>query len=85
MRALDEAARLYGRGVVPDVRSVAALKARRWVARGCLAEALGWARRQGLSADDDLAYPSWKSGRKMPLSNARPIILHAGSASAGRD
>ncbi|MDQ3811721.1 MAG: tetratricopeptide repeat protein, partial [Chloroflexota bacterium] len=37
---LDEAERLYVRGVVPDVRPIAALKARGWVAQGRLAEAL---------------------------------------------
>src|SRR5918911_1435886 len=50
---LDEAERLYVRGVVPDVRPIAALKARGWVALGRLAEALGWAHGQGLSVDVD--------------------------------
>ena len=40
----------------PNVRPVAALKARAWIAQGTLGEALGWAREQGLSADDDLSY-----------------------------
>jgi LuxR family maltose regulon positive regulatory protein len=53
---LDEAERLSVRGVVPDVRPIAALKARVWVAQGRLAEALDWAGRQGLSVDDDLQY-----------------------------
>ncbi len=40
----------------PDVRPLAALKARLWVAQGRIAEAAGWAREQGLSAADDLDY-----------------------------
>jgi LuxR family maltose regulon positive regulatory protein len=53
---LDEAERLHVRGVVPETRPVAALKARGWVAHGRLAEALDWAGRQGLSVEDDLHY-----------------------------
>jgi LuxR family maltose regulon positive regulatory protein len=53
---LDEAERLYVRGPVPDVRPIAALKARVWVAQGRLAEALEWTREQGLSVEDDLSY-----------------------------
>jgi LuxR family maltose regulon positive regulatory protein len=53
---LDEAERLHVRGVVPETRPVAALKARGWVAQGRLAEALDWAGRQGLSVEDDLHY-----------------------------
>jgi LuxR family transcriptional regulator, maltose regulon positive regulatory protein len=53
---LDEAERLYVKGIVPDVRPIAARKARAWVARGRLAEALDWVRQKGLSADDDLDY-----------------------------
>ena len=40
----------------PNVRPVPALKARVWIAQGRLGEALGWAREQGLSVDDDLSY-----------------------------
>jgi LuxR family maltose regulon positive regulatory protein len=53
---LDEAKRLYVRTPLPDVRPIAALKARVWVRQGKLAEALGWARGRGLSLDDDLSY-----------------------------
>jgi LuxR family transcriptional regulator, maltose regulon positive regulatory protein len=53
---LDEAERLYMRDFFPNVRPVAALKARVWVAQGKLGEALGWTREQGLSAADDLSY-----------------------------
>lgn len=40
----------------PNVRPVAALKTRVWVARGRLFEALDWVREKGLSAQDDLSY-----------------------------
>ena len=53
---LDEAERLYIRGPDPDVRPVAALKTRVWVAQGRLAEPMGWVRERGLAADDDLSY-----------------------------
>jgi LuxR family transcriptional regulator, maltose regulon positive regulatory protein len=53
---LDEAKRLYVSDFYPDVRPVAALRARVRVAQGGLGEALDWAREQGLSANDDLSY-----------------------------
>jgi LuxR family maltose regulon positive regulatory protein len=53
---LSEAERLYFRSPVPDVRPVAALKARVWVKQGKLAEAQGWARERDLSVDNDLGY-----------------------------
>jgi len=53
---LNEAERLYASDFFPNVRPVPALKARVWIAQSRLGEALGWAREQGLSADDDLSY-----------------------------
>jgi LuxR family maltose regulon positive regulatory protein len=53
---LNEAERRYVSDFFPNVRPVPALKARVWIAQGRLGEALGWAREQGLSADDDLSY-----------------------------
>ena len=53
---LSEAERLYVSDFFPNVRPVPALKARVWIAQGRLGEALGWAREQGLSVDDDLSY-----------------------------
>jgi LuxR family transcriptional regulator, maltose regulon positive regulatory protein len=53
---LEEAERLYVSDFHPDVRPIAALKARIWVAQGRLDEALDWARERGLSAHDDLGY-----------------------------
>jgi LuxR family maltose regulon positive regulatory protein len=53
---LDEAERLYVSDFHPNVRPIAALKARVWVAQGRLGEALDWALERGLSAHDDLGY-----------------------------
>jgi LuxR family maltose regulon positive regulatory protein len=53
---LHEAERLYVSDFFPNVRPVAALKARLWVAQGRVGEALAWAREQRLSAHDDLSY-----------------------------
>jgi LuxR family maltose regulon positive regulatory protein len=53
---LYEAERLYVRTPLPVVRPISAMKARIWLAQGKQAEALGWAREQGLSLDDDLSY-----------------------------
>jgi LuxR family transcriptional regulator, maltose regulon positive regulatory protein len=53
---LNEAERLYTGDFFPNVRPVPALKARVRIAQGSLGEALGWAREQGLSVDDDLSY-----------------------------
>ena len=53
---LDEAERHYRKTPVPDVRPIAALKARIWVAQDRLSEARQWAHERGLSADDELSY-----------------------------
>ena len=53
---LNEAERVYVGDFFPYVRPVPALRARVWIAQGSLGEALGWAREQGLSVDDDLSY-----------------------------
>src|SRR3989440_6633599 len=53
---LQEAERLYGSDFFPYVRPIAALVTRVWVAQERLAEALDWAREQGLSVSDDLSY-----------------------------
>ena len=53
---LDEAERLYDGAFSPNVRPVAARRARVWAAQGRLGDALGWARERGLSVEDDLSY-----------------------------
>ena len=54
----EQAERAYIRGPVPDVRPIAAMKARTWVAKGRLALALKWARQRGLSVNAELNYLS---------------------------
>ncbi|MDZ4719587.1 MAG: LuxR C-terminal-related transcriptional regulator, partial [Roseiflexaceae bacterium] len=56
LELLDEAERLYMRAFSPNVRPIAALKTRVWVAQGRLGEALGWVHDQGLSIEDSLSY-----------------------------
>jgi LuxR family maltose regulon positive regulatory protein len=53
---LDEAEHRYAGDMYPNVRPVAALKARVQIARGRLDEASAWARTQGLSPEDDPNY-----------------------------
>ncbi len=53
---LEEAERHYVGDFFPQVRPVAAWKARIWIAQGRLRDALGWARERGLSAHDELSY-----------------------------
>jgi LuxR family transcriptional regulator, maltose regulon positive regulatory protein len=53
---LDEAEHLYVSDFYPNVRPIAALKARVRIMQGRLGEALHWARERGLSAHDDLVY-----------------------------
>jgi LuxR family maltose regulon positive regulatory protein len=50
---LDEAERRYVADFSPDVRPIAALRARLWVAQGEWERALGWAGERGLTVDDD--------------------------------
>jgi LuxR family maltose regulon positive regulatory protein len=56
LELLTEAERLYVGDFSPNVRPIAALKARVWIAQGKLSEARGWAQQRGLSATDDLTY-----------------------------
>jgi len=53
---LDAAERLYVKNPVPDVRPVAAIKARIFLKQGNLVAAQAWATERGLSAADDLSY-----------------------------
>jgi len=56
LELLDQAERLYDANFSPNVRPIAARKTRVWVAQGRLGEALGWAREQGLSVENELSY-----------------------------
>jgi LuxR family maltose regulon positive regulatory protein len=53
---LDEAERLYVGDFSPKVHPVPALRARVWIAQARVQDALGWAREQGVSVEDDLSY-----------------------------
>jgi LuxR family transcriptional regulator, maltose regulon positive regulatory protein len=77
---LHEAERLYMRDFFPNVRPVAALVARVWVAQGRLGEALGWASEQGLSTEDDLSY--LREFEHITL--ARVLLARSKSDRAGR-
>jgi LuxR family maltose regulon positive regulatory protein len=56
LELLGEAERLYLSDFSPDVRPIAAMKTRVWIAQGRLREALEWVRERGLSPEDDLSY-----------------------------
>ncbi len=47
---------MYTTDFSPNVRPIAPLKARVWVAQGKVGEALGWARERGLSPEDAVSY-----------------------------
>jgi LuxR family maltose regulon positive regulatory protein len=53
---LHEAERRYVSPFFPNVRPVAAVKARVWVAQGRVEDAVGWVRDQALSVADELSY-----------------------------
>ena len=53
---LDEAERLYMSDFSPNVRPIAAMRARVWARQGRLEEALNWVLEQKLTAADDLSY-----------------------------
>ncbi|MPV37664.1 LuxR C-terminal-related transcriptional regulator [Georgenia subflava] len=53
---LHDAEAVFTTDYSPDVRPLAAVRARVLVALGAVDEALEWVRREGLSADDDLTY-----------------------------
>jgi LuxR family transcriptional regulator, maltose regulon positive regulatory protein len=56
LELLLEAERLYVGDFFPNVRPIAALKSRVWIAQGNMGEALNWVREQKLSAQDNLEY-----------------------------
>jgi LuxR family maltose regulon positive regulatory protein len=53
---LNEAERLYVGDFFPNVRPVAAMKARAWLMQGRLSDAIDWANERRLSPEDDLSY-----------------------------
>jgi LuxR family maltose regulon positive regulatory protein len=55
---LDEARRAYVKTPIPDARPIEALKAKVYLKQGRLAKAQDWARKRGLSAEDEINYLS---------------------------
>jgi LuxR family transcriptional regulator, maltose regulon positive regulatory protein len=53
---LDEAERLYVGDFFPNVRPVAAVRARARILEGEVGEALAWVRERGITVEDDLSY-----------------------------
>jgi LuxR family maltose regulon positive regulatory protein len=53
---LDEAEEYYRPGYYPNVRPIAAVRARVWIAAGDLARAADWAAESGVAATDDVSY-----------------------------
>jgi LuxR family maltose regulon positive regulatory protein len=56
LELLHEAEHRYAGDFSPNMRPIAAMMARVWVAQGRLGDALAWTRERGLSAEDDLSY-----------------------------
>ncbi|MBI9045956.1 MAG: hypothetical protein JEZ06_15800 [Anaerolineaceae bacterium] len=56
LELLEEAEKLYVRTPLPEIRPIAAMKARIWIVQGNVAKALAWVEEQGLSAEDELSY-----------------------------
>lgn len=56
LNLLDEADRVYVGDFFPNVRPIAARKARLWISQGRLGDAATWAREHNLSAQDELSY-----------------------------
>ncbi len=54
--SLDRAEKFYFRNPMPDLRPVAALKARIWIKQGKLTDAKNWAHERSLSFGDKLSY-----------------------------
>ena len=75
---LDEAERLFVRTPMPDLRPVAAMRARIWAGEGRVGDALSWARERGLSVDDDLDFLH----EYEHLTVARILIADAGRGQA---
>ncbi|MBX0331178.1 LuxR C-terminal-related transcriptional regulator [Oscillochloris sp. ZM17-4] len=76
---LQEAERRYVGDFFPNVRPVAARRARLWLAQGRLDEAIGWARERGLSAHDAPGY--LREFEHITL--ARVLLAQAASELAG--
>ena len=78
LRLLDEAEAHYRHGFYPDVRPIAALRARVHIAGGDLSAAGGWARDRGVGIDDQAGLPA-----RVRAPDARPAPARAGPRRRG--
>jgi LuxR family maltose regulon positive regulatory protein len=78
---LDEALRVYVGDYSPNVRPVPALRARLLAAQGRVAEAMAWAREQGLSAEDELSWERDDRHVSRPRARRWPVRDPARGAS----
>ena len=96
MRLLDQAETLYRHGFYPDVRPIAAVKARIQIAAGDLSSAGAWADDQGISVDDQpdylheyehLTLARLQFARHQAIAAVLDLLdrLHAAAVEAGRD
>jgi LuxR family maltose regulon positive regulatory protein len=74
LELLDEAERRYTSDFGPNVRPIAAMKARLFIRHGRLGEALAWAHSQGVLAVDELSYV-----REFELITVARLFLARGS------
>jgi LuxR family maltose regulon positive regulatory protein len=58
VRCLEQAAEHYRPGFFPDVRPIAAIKTRIWIAQSNLADAVEWAHERGVAVTDEASYLS---------------------------
>jgi LuxR family maltose regulon positive regulatory protein len=96
-RLLDQAETMYRRGFYPDIRPIAATKARVRIAGGDLPSAAEWARDRGVSVDDDpdylYEYEHLTLARLLLAQHRAPFAavlglldrMHTAAADAGRD
>ena len=89
-RLLDRAAATYRHGFYPDVRPIAAMRARVRIAAGDLPAAIAWADEHGAAAEDYLHEYEQLTVVRLRLAQGRPVgglldRLHTAAAAAGRD
>ena len=75
---LDQAQHLYLRGFYPEVRPIAAMQARIWLAQGRLAQAQAWAQARGLTVADEPSY--LREFEHLTLARLRIAQSRAGQA-----
>lgn len=80
LRLLADADEHYRPGYYPDLRPIAAIRARVWIAAGDLARAADWAAEAGVAATDEVSYPreyEHLTLARLLLADRRPGNLEA--------